>query len=270
MTRCLTSLFLFLTGLAKVSGQGLFIDYSPKPRAADLLKHELCILDPHAKVDLKPAQQKGHRILAYLSLTELAKGSPAAAKAEQRQVPFLGKNEAWDSHLLDVQSAAWRTFMLEDCAASAAAQGFDGFFLDTADSVQRLSDPQAGAQALADLIRQLHHRWPTKKIVLNRGFELLPDLKAVLTGVLVESVYQGFDPSTKRYQAVDTQGSEWLEARIREAQALGLAVYAVDYVHPVQKALARRTAERLKNLGCIPLITTPELRGTVLASGADE
>ena len=270
MTRCLTSLFLFLTGLAKVSGQSLFIDYSPKPNAAELLKHELCILDPHAEVDLKPAQQKGHRLLAYLSLVELAQGSPAAAKAKQRKVPFLGKNEAWDSHLLDIQSAAWRSFMIDDCAASAAAQGFDGFFLDTADSAQRLSDPQAGARALVGLIRQLHQRWPGKSIVLNRGFELLPELKSVLTGVLVESVYQGFDPNTKRYRAVDAQGSEWLEGKIREAQALGLTVYAVDYVHPIQKAQAQRTAARLKKLGCIPLITTHELRGTVLAGGADE
>lgn len=270
MTRCLTSLFLFLTGLAKVGGQSLFIDYSPKPKAAELLKHELCILDPHAEADLKPAQQKGHRILAYLSLVEIAKGSPAAAAAEQRKVPFVGKNEAWDSHLLDIQSAAWRSFMIDDCAAGAMAQGFDGFFLDTADSVQRLSDPKAGVRALTDVIRQLHQRWPKKNIVLNRGFELLPELKSVLTGVLVESVYQGFDPSTKRYRAVDAQGSEWLESKIREAQALGLAVYAVDYVHPVQKALARRTVERLKKLGCTPLITTHELRGTVLASGADE
>ena len=74
---------------------------------------------------------------------------------------------------------------------------------------------------------QKHQRWPKKSIVLNRGFELLPELKDVLSGVLVESVYQGFDPTTKRYRAVDPQGSEWLEARIHEAQALGLAVYAV-------------------------------------------
>lgn len=270
MTRRLLSFFLFLAGLAKVSGQSLFIDYSPKPNAAGLLKHELCILDPHAEADLKPAQQKGHRILAYLSLVELAQGSPAAAKAEERQVPKLGKNEAWSSHLLDVRSAAWRTFMIEDCAASAVAQGFDGFFLDTADSVQRLSDPKAGGRALIDLIRQLHERWPKKSIVLNRGFELLPELKTILAGVLVESVYQGFDPATKRYQAVEPQGSAWLEGKIREAQALGLPVYAVDYVHPIQKALAQRTAERLKKLGCTPLITTHELRGTVLAGGADE
>jgi len=48
-----------------VSGQSSFIDYSPKPNAEEVLKHELCILDPHAEVDLESrAQQKGHRILA--------------------------------------------------------------------------------------------------------------------------------------------------------------------------------------------------------------
>jgi hypothetical protein len=150
------------------------------------------------------------------------------------------------------------------------AKGFDGFFLDTADSVQRLADPHAGWRALSKIIRQLHQRWPKKSIVLNRGFELLPELKAVLSGVLVESVYQGFDAATKRYQATNADGIRWIEARIREAQALGLKVYAVDYVHPVQKPLARRTAARLQQLGCTPLLTTPDLLGEVLAPQADE
>lgn len=270
MTRSLTSLLLFITGLGVAKAESLFIDYSLKPKAAALLKYSLCILDPSAQVDLKPAQQKGHRILAYISFVELAKGSPAATAAENRKVPHVGQNEAWDSHLLDVQSKAWQDFILDDCAASAVAKGFDGFFLDTADSVQRLADPHAGWRALSKIIRQLHQRWPKKSIVLNRGFELLPELKAVLSGVLVESVYQGFDAATKRYQATNADGIRWVEARIREAQALGLKVYAVDYVHPVQKPLARRTAARLQQLGCTPLLTTPDLLGEVLAPQADE
>lgn len=250
--------------------QVLYIDYSPKPRLAALNSPALCIVDPHAKTDLKTAHERGHRVLAYISLVELAKASPAAAAAEKLGVPFIGTNTDWNSHLLDVQSPAWASFMADDCAAKAMGAGFDGIFLDTLDSIERLAGTDsrrlaAYQTAIVNLVKTLDQRWPRAQIVVNRGFDLLPRLKPHIDGLLVESVYQGFDPATKRYQAIDTAGVAWVEARIRTAQALKIPVFAVDYVNPVQRDLARTTAERLKALGCVPLVTTHDLSGKILA-----
>ncbi len=246
----------------------LYINYTRTPPPQDLVTYDLCILDPHAKADLAPGQALGHRFLAYLSLVELAKGSPADADAQKRGVPFLGTNEDWASHVMDVHSPAWQDFILEDVAAAAMAKGYDGLFLDTADSVAHaaLKDNKAGARrAVINMVQALHKRWPDKQLILNRGFDMLPDLANDLNGVLVEGVYQDFDPSTKHYRAVPAEGSQWVTSRIREAQALKLPVYAVDYVAPSNRPLAEATAKRLQALGCTPFITTPGLTGKVLA-----
>ena len=123
----------------------------------------------------------------------------------------------------------------------------------------------AHRKALIALISELRKRFPEARIVVNRGFDLLDEVGSKISGVLVESVYQTFDPKTGRCFPVSAEGSTWLEGRIRRAQALGLAVYAVDYVRQDELELAQKTAEKLTRLGCIPLVTTPALDGTVLA-----
>jgi len=255
---------------ATMHAENLYIDYSPKPRLSRLTQPTLCLLDPHSKADLKTNHERGHRLLAYISLVELAKGSPADLAAQKRGVPFIGTNPDWNSHLLDIQHAAWETFVLDDCAAPALGKGYDGLFFDTLDSAEHIAGPDAERlkdcrDRIANLVRAAHQRWPDRPIIVNRGFALLPELKAILSGVLVESVYQSFDPATRRYRPVRPTDSQWLETRVREAQALKLPVYAVDYVHPTEKRLGRATAERLKKLGCTPFVTTHALTGEIVA-----
>ena len=245
----------------------LYINYSPAPPAQDLLTYDLCILDAHAKVDLHPGQALGHRFLAYVSLVELARDSITDADAQKREVPFLGTNEAWSSHVMDVTSRRWHDFILDDVAAPALTKGYDGLFLDTADTASHpaFKDKARARLAVIDMVRAIHRRWPGKPLVINRGFDLLQDLAPVLSGVLVESVYQTFDPATKHFQAVTAEGSAWVVSRIREAQALKLPVYAVDYVAPGDTRLADTTLKRLQALRCVALITTPGLKGQIVA-----
>lgn len=245
----------------------LYINYSRTPPAEDLLACDLCLLDPNAKADLHPGQALGHRFLAYLSLVELAKGSPAEAAARKHAVPFLGTNEAWASRVMDVTSQAWRDFVLEE-ASMALAKGYDGWFLDTADAASRTTvfkDTARSRQAVVALVKELRQRWPDRQIIINRGFELLHGLASAVDGVLVESVFQSFDPATRHYRAVSASDSQWLMDRIREAQAMKLTVYAVDYVPPADRKLAGETLRRLQALKCVGLVTTPALKGEIVA-----
>jgi len=261
-------IMLCALGGAMAAEPSLYLNYSAHPPAEALLRHTVCILDPAAKADLKPGQAKGNTFYAYLSLVEVAATSPKLATAKALGVRFAGENTAWNSRLMDVTQPAWRRFLLEELAAPAAALGYDGFFLDTADSLSLLPkdiDSAKAQAAMLDAIRTLKQRWPEKKIILNRGFDLLPELKSALAGLLVESVYQSFDPATQRYKAVPPAGTRWLEGKISQAQGLGLVVYAVDYVNPVQLQLAGKTALKLRSLGVVPLVTTPDLSGQILA-----
>ena len=260
---------VLVTGVA-TAGQPsarLYINYSLKPPPQDLLACPLTILDPHAVADLRPGQAKGNRFLAYLSLVELARGSPSDAEAGKQHVPFIATNEAWASRLMDVTSPEWRNLVMDRMAVTAFSKGFDGLFLDTVDSVANpaFKNKAQARKALVEVILALHKRWPQAQLVMNRGFDLLPEVASVLNGLLVESVFQGFDPSTKHFQPVNEDGTRWLLSRIREAQERKLQVYVVDYVSPSEQTLAETTAKRILALGCVPLITTPALNGVVVA-----
>jgi len=248
----------------------LYVNYSHKPDPQDLATFDLCILDAEAQVDLAPGHTLGHTYLAYISTVEARPGSTCEKLAAANKVPFVGANADWGTRLLDITHPDWKPMFIDGLAKPALDRGFDGFFLDTIDSAELLvkqSPQKAGAyrKALEGLIKDLHRQFPKAKIVVNRGFGLIDKIAADINGVLVESVLQSFDPKTRSYKAVSAEDRAWLEARIREVQMRDLKVYAVDYVDPTQKDLARQTAEKLSALGCIPFVTTPELNGTALA-----
>ncbi|MFZ4763574.1 MAG: endo alpha-1,4 polygalactosaminidase [Roseimicrobium sp.] len=248
----------------------LYVNYALKPDLRDLQAHDVCILDPAAEVDLASGQSEGRRFLAYVSTVEVAEGSPAARAAVARGVPVVGQNETWKSALLDVTHPEWARWLIDDIAAAALDKGYDGLFLDTADSAERLAgtDPARQAvvrSALIAGIRRLHSRFPDKQLVINRGFSLIPELRDCLDGVLIESVFRTWSEERHAYVAVPEEGTSWLLQRISELKARGLPVYVLDYAPPDDAALARNTAERIAQLGCVPFVSTPDLQGQVLA-----
>jgi polysaccharide biosynthesis protein PelA len=244
----------------------LYLNYSHQPDATAIAQRTISIVDAHAVLDLTKAKAQGTKLFAYISLVELAKGSPAADLAAKRSVPVIGKNTDWNSLVLDVRTTAWQDYLLEDAAAPAFARGFDGLFFDTADSVARIEGDRAAAErSLIATIAAIKARWPTKLLILNRGFDLVPTCAPHLHGVLIESVIQAFDPSTRRYHAVEPDGRAWLDTKLAMLRALKLPVYAVDYVKPSDPALAKATAAKLRTLGCVPFVSTPGLTGRVLA-----
>lgn len=238
------------------------VSYDDAPKQGDLAPFEWCILEPSATVDLAPGHRLGQVFLAYVSAVEAQPESINAREAEKRSVPVVGRNDEWQSLLLDVENANWQTMMIEAVIPKALEKGFDGVFIDTLDSAQRLPGYSARTkEALAGLIRAVRERFPNKKIVVNRGFDLLPAIGSMIDGVLVESVFQSFDAKTRNYLAVKPSDTEWLTQRIREIQALGLPVLALDYVSPDEPELAMKTARQLEALGCSAFISTPELNG---------
>ena len=248
----------------------LFVNYDAKPDAQQLAAFNLSILDPAAEVDLEPGHRVGNKFLAYVSLVEIRPDAPHAGQARERGVPLLGRNEGWGSDVLDVTAPAWADFVVKDIVEPAMEKGYDGLFLDTLDSVAIITakDPSkkdACHRALVDLIRRLHRLYPDKQIVLNRGFELLDEVRKDVNGVMAEGLYQSWSPDQKDDYAVKPSGTEWLLARLHEARSKGLTVYVVDYVAPDDRELARATAARIATHGFVPFISTPDLRGLALA-----
>jgi len=263
--------FIFLAaGIGPVAAQpagSLYINYSASVAPHDLAVCTTNIIHAEAKTRLDEARQAGCSVLAYLSAVEVASNAPYRKRFLRDKIPVLGKNETWNSELADVSSPLWAD-LLADLADEAAAKGFDGFFLDTVDSVEVLSKKHPGRAAafragLVQAIKEIRRRHPDKKIMVNRGFSILDEIRPLINGVLAESLYQTYFFDKKEYGVVSEQDTGQLLGLLHKAD--GLPVYVVDYVDPQKAELARETAEKIRAAGFIPYVTTPDLYGKMLA-----
>jgi len=254
-----------LTGLTEAA-DSLYINYSTRPDDDALLAFDVSILSSDSKVDLAPGQAVGNEFYGYLSLCEIANDATYRQQAESLGVAFPATNPVWKSRVADISDPRWHRFVVEVLARNIAAAGFDGFFLDTVDSVALLeaADPTQAKEfrdGLASLLVSLNAKYPEHKILINRGFDFVDNLHESIDGVLVESVLRTYDFSSKEYVAVDAATTATLTERIEDIRQRGLPVFAVDYLPANATELARATSERLRLLGCTPLITSPDLDG---------
>ncbi len=259
----------FLMCSQAVQARSFQVNYHHEPDPGDLFAFEMSILQPDAKLDLAPAHAMGRKFLAYVSLVEVSKNATYLDKLKAAGIPLREANPAWDSKCMDVLAPGWAEFMIREIVRPAIEKGFDGFFLDTGDSLSLLAKAapdkaKAQTAAVVALIKQLRTTFPGKEIVLNRGFALLPELRGSVDGVMIESVFQTFK-GKEEYAPVGAEDHQALLQKIAEIKTSGLPVYVVDYVARGQSALAQSVAEQIRKLGAEPFITTKELQGTLLA-----
>lgn len=204
---------------------------------------------------------RGAVVFAYVSIGE-AEGWRASTRALDDSL-FDGANNAWGSRVADLTHPGWTAFLLETRMAGLWQQGYRAFFLDTLDSYQLTAKDQAARlrqqRALVALIEAIHRRFPGVQLLLNRGFEVLPEVAGLVVGVAAESLFQSWDPKAGAYAAVDEPSRAWLLGRLREVQRLGLPVTVIDYVARKDGALARATARRITDAGFSAWVATPQL-----------
>jgi hypothetical protein len=225
------------------------------PRELSVAYDQL-VLEPGHGHDVTALKQHGAKLIAYLSIGEIAKSSRDAASIEPGWV--LGKNDHWSSVVLDVRSEGYRAHLVARFEALIAA-GYDGVFIDTLDSYQLVAKNDAERaqmqRALCAVIEAFAARRPSARILLNRGFELLPAIATRVHGVVAESLFDRFDAGKGAYVRVPEADRAWLLERLREASAHQLPVIVIDYRPPSERAEARETARKIVALGFTPWIT---------------
>lgn len=235
--------------------------YAPNPPLNELQAFDLVVVEPDA-VGVAPSSYRSARseLFAYISVGEV---DPNRSYYRQlNPVWLIGDNPAWKSKVVDLADPAWRAFFLDKVVEPLWAAGYRGFFLDTLDSYQLVPDKQrhpALQAGLVEVIRSIKQRHPEARLILNRGFEILDQVKEHAFAVAAESLFQNFDPVTGSYGQVKEADRQWLLDRFAEVRRAGLPVIAIDYVAPKDRDLARNTAEKIKSLGFIPWVTDKDL-----------
>ncbi len=237
--------------------------YASSPPVDVLSQYDRIVLEPDniTERELSQLTADGARTYAYLSVGEV--GPTRRYLKDIKSEWLLGTNETWDSRILDLANPELRSFLIKQVSL-LQRRGYQGLFLDTMDSFNLIAktDAEKNRQraGLVALIQEMGQRFPTLKLITNRGFEVLDDIAPFVEAVAAESLYASWNNNTRSYGSVPAGDREWLLGKLNYAKAnLGLDVIAIDYVPPSKRATARQVAERIAQHGFIPWVATPEL-----------
>jgi len=252
------ALVLFACLCASQAGANTAFFYADNPPIAELAAHDRVVLDPRLVTDAEVAKLRatGTDVHAYVSIGEIEPSDPLYSDVPQSAV--LATNEGWNTSVIDLTHPDWRNLILKQRIAPLAKRGFNGLFLDTLDSYHLTDDLDQQKAALASLIGEIQTTSPNLKLLLNRGFEILESLPEKVAGVVAESLYKSFNPSTEEYRDVPASDREWLLARFEESRAYASEIIAIDYL-PKLDTVAQDTARKIRDHDITPWVTDPSL-----------
>jgi hypothetical protein len=232
-----------------------------------ILAYDQVVVEPDHVTNLEAFGAGSARPVAYLSIGEVARASARSKQIDEAWV--LAENSAWASRVMDLESPGYQAWLLSRFE-QLWAQGYRGFFLDTLDSYRLAAAARRDAglrRGLVQIIRGLAQRHPGARLLLNRGFEVLPELKDVVSGVVAESLFDRWDAATQSYRPVPELDRRWLVAELtRVRDELGLPVTVIDYRPEAERPQARETARKIAALGFEPWVTNATLDGIGIGS----
>ncbi len=245
--------------------------YGAHPPLEELRAFDLVVVEPGQGWHPKEWNTPHSELFAYVSVGEVE-----TSRSYFQEIPeewFLGENPRWGGKIVDQSRPLWPRFFVRRVIGPLWQKGYRGFFLDTLDSYRLVvRTPQARArqeEGLVGLIRLLKQSYPQARLILNRGFEILPRVHNLVFAVAAESLFWGWDPARKRYIEVGPSDRAWLLEQLQKVrQEYGLPVVVLDYVPPERRERAREVAKKIASLGFIPWVSNPELN--MLGVGAIE
>jgi uncharacterized protein (TIGR01370 family) len=213
--------------------------------AANLEGYDLGIVQPNtlSLKALRELRASGKKLVAYITIGE--SDGPSIGLPEAW---VLGTNQNWGSKFVDANQTGWQDRILER-ATDIMSFGFDGFFLDTLDTVDLYPQTKPG---MIRIVERLRERFPRAIIVQNRGFAVLNQTAPLVDAVMFEAYSTDFDFQTRQYKAADGDASMVLPYVGRH-----LKILALDYAET--PALKTRATERARAAGFIPFVTTISL-----------
>ena len=247
---------------AALDGRATAFFYGRDLPIAALAQFDRVILEPDnaTPAELGELAARSAATFAYLSVGEVGPGRAWRDRIDDAWV--IGRNDAWDSEVMDLASG-WTTF-LDERVDELVARGYAGLFLDTMDShVAHAATPDARARqarGLAEFIGRARERHPALRLIANRGFEVLDAVGPELEAIAAESLYARWDNAAGRYSAVPENDRAWLLGQLEAARDRhGVDVISIDYVPVDRRDAARAVAARIAAHDFVPWVATPEL-----------
>ncbi len=248
---------------AKVTDWRWGVDYGAATDPVLARQCKLLVLEPHHARPIAPLRGPGSTLLGYVSFGEVERTRPYFAALDKAGA--LGPaNPNWpDARMADLRHPAWRATVLEQLVPAILALGYDGIFIDTMDNAEAMErqDPVANkgmVAAGATLIAAVRARFPKIRIMLNRGYAMLPAVTPQIDYLLGEAMASRWNFTAKRYELLSDSDWAWQAGRLKAAQARNpaLTLMTLDYWDPADRKQAAALYARERAAGFRPYVAT--------------
>lgn len=224
--------------------------------------YDLLVLDADRHPPLGPLVDRGKTLLGYLSLCEVSRDRSYFSEVEAEGL-LLGEHPVWTgAYYIDIRDRRWHRRVVEELIPRLLRSGFTGLFFDTLDDAAHLErqDPsRRGMQAAAvRLVRTIRRHYPGVTLMMNRGYDLLPEVDGDIDAVLGESVHATYDRVRQRYVPVrDADTAEQLRVLKRaKARHPNLRLFSLDYWDPDDQSGLKRIYAQARANGFEPYVAT--------------
>ena len=234
--------------------------YNKVEHVSDLINFDRVVLSPSlvSEQQVKALQKAGTSVFAYLSVGEFGTQKIPNVLAEA----VLLENKDWQSKVMNLASKEWKDYIYTE-ASTLLEKGFDGIFLDTLDSYQLASKDVSNntkqQKHLIEIINRLYNI-PLEdavktKLILNRGFDIVPKLDIKPYAVVAESMYKGFSPIEAQYNSVSANDSQWLKNKLDVIKGKEIEIIVIDYVPTEDREQQVKAAKKLISHGYTPYVS---------------
>ena len=246
--------------------------YYGKGNLDALLRRDASIVQPATLTASERAalRRAGKLLVAYISIGEddelrvgdaQGPGGHDSGYFDRDRDGKPDRNGIWNSYFANAASPAWRAHFLAKADAILRDTAADGLFLDTVETCLLYTESRPG---MVSLIQELRARHPEKIIVINRAWDLLPELGDAVDGIMFESFTLSYDFGDKRYIRLRDSGLDfgldvWNRLLKPARDRHGLVLLALDYSDVPDSRPVAAALDRAATLGMIPCVATINL-----------
>lgn len=197
------------------------------------------VLDPQFKPSIELLVRKNKEVLGYISLAEIENGNEGFSLLKEKEL-LIQENANWKgSWAIDVRSPFWQELLLEKIIPTVLSKGFTGLLIDQIDVAIEIEqkDPKkykGMKEAVIHLVKEIHQRFPEKRLMINRAYKILPAIAKDITYVLAETLYTSYDFQAKKYILRSSKEYEWQLSQMNTLRLKfpHLVMFSLDYWSP--------------------------------------
>jgi hypothetical protein len=151
--------------------------------------------------DIAILKEQNNKVLGYVSLGEV---NEAAAHFSELKELTLGKNEIWNSHILDIENKETQETLLAIFDFNMK-KGLDGMFLDNIDNYTEFGPTPNKKDALLKFLKMLEIAFPDIYLMQNAGISIVKDTHPYIDAIAKESIASDYDFKNNKYQLRDEE-----------------------------------------------------------------